>query len=154
MEGGHLGRSRGMDPDLVDRANKAAANEARPSGRAEATGCQFGEDIVHELAAISRACDRVAIREPLAGLMAHAGTIAADASQSVMDVTFPAAVSRKMGIVAVVSSADRYDLVVIGGGSAGLTAEASPPGSEPGLSSPPRNWEATAPGPAVYPPRH
>jgi pyruvate/2-oxoglutarate dehydrogenase complex dihydrolipoamide dehydrogenase (E3) component len=39
-----------------------------------------------------------------------------------MDVTFPSALSRKMGIVAVVSSADRYDLVVIGGGSAGLTA--------------------------------
>jgi alkyl hydroperoxide reductase subunit AhpF len=55
-------------------------------------------------------------------LAAHAGTIAADASRSVMDVTFSATVSRKLGIVAVVSGTDRYDLVVIGGESAGLTA--------------------------------
>jgi len=39
-----------------------------------------------------------------------------------MWVTFSAVASRMMGIVAAVSRADRYDLVVIGGGSAGLTA--------------------------------
>lgn len=54
--------------------------------------------------------------------MGHAGTIAADCSQTVMDITFPAVVSRKMWIVAGASQSDLYDLVVIGGGSAGLTA--------------------------------
>ena len=60
--------------------------------------------------------------EPPAGLTGHAGTIAADGSPSVMGITFSARLSRMMGFVARVSSADRYDLVVIGGGSAGLTA--------------------------------
>ncbi len=39
-----------------------------------------------------------------------------------MRITFPGVVSPKMRFVAGVTVADRYDLVVIGGGSAGLTA--------------------------------
>jgi pyruvate/2-oxoglutarate dehydrogenase complex dihydrolipoamide dehydrogenase (E3) component len=39
-----------------------------------------------------------------------------------MDITFPGRVSLKMGIMPGISGVDRYDLIVIGGGSAGLTA--------------------------------
>ena len=122
MKGGHLKCRRRAHSGFGPGADEAASDEGRPGGRAEATGCQLGEDLVHEPAALCRSSDGVAIRKQTGWLTAHAGTIAADAGQTVTGVTIPAAVSRKMGIVAVVSSADRYDLVVIGGGSAGLTA--------------------------------
>ena len=122
MERCHLYGDGGPLANLVDRARKAAADESRPSGRAETPGGQLAEDIVDELAAFRRSRDCVAMGEPPAGLTGHAGTIAADGSPSVMGITFSARVSRMMGFVARASSADRYDLVVIGGGSAGLTA--------------------------------
>ena len=96
MKGGHFQRSRGMDPDLVDRPHKAAAEETRPSAETEMSSCQVGQDVVHEPAAVHRSCDWVAIREPPAGLTAHAGTIAANSTRSVMRITFPARAQRMM----------------------------------------------------------
>jgi hypothetical protein len=96
MKGGHLSRGKRAFAGLSKGADEAAAEERRPGGRAEATGCQLGEDLVHELAALRRSSDRVAVRDPSAGLTAHAGTIAADAGGIVMDVTLPVVVSRKM----------------------------------------------------------
>ena len=101
---------------------KAAAEETDPSGRTESTGCQPPPGSRPRTAGSERSNYRIAIPEPLAGLTGHAGTIALESSQSVMDITFPVPVSPKMGIMADVSGADRYDLIVIGGGSAGLTA--------------------------------
>ena len=85
-------------------------------------GCQLAEEIVNEAAAFLRSRDCIAIGEPPAAMTGHGGTIAAASSQSVTGITFSVRVSRMMGFVAGLSSADRYDLVVIGGGSAGLTA--------------------------------
>jgi hypothetical protein len=88
--------SGGPLPDLVDRAGKAPAHETRPCGGPETTGRELGEDVVCEVAAIGWSHNGVAIREPVPGLMAHAGTIATNGSRGVIDITFIADVSRKM----------------------------------------------------------
>ncbi len=82
---------------MVDRAGKAPAHETRPRGGPETTGRELGEDVVCEMPAIRRSRYGVAIREPPAALTAHAGTIAAEASRRVIDITLSADVSRKMG---------------------------------------------------------
>lgn len=96
MECRHFQRGGRPVPGLVERAGKTPANEARPREGAEPPASKLGEDVVCKPAARHRAHDGAAIGEPLAGLTGHAGTIAADRSQSVMDITIPAVVSRNM----------------------------------------------------------
>lgn len=98
MESCYLDSNARALSDLVDGAGKAAAEEGDPSRRTKTTGCQLGQDLVHELAALERSIYRIAIPEPPVGLPGHAGTIAADASQSVMAITFRDPVSQKMAL--------------------------------------------------------
>lgn len=116
-------RCRGRaDPDLVSRASKAAAHETNPCGGGETSGCKLAEDVVHELATVPGSCDDTATRTRFTGLARHAGTIARKSIQSVTRITFPVPGLTDDEIVPNGSGPDRYDLIVIGGGSAGLTA--------------------------------
>jgi hypothetical protein len=78
-----------MHLDLSDGAHEAAADETRPSGGAKMSGCELGEDIVHEMTALSGSRDGVAIGKPFTGLSGHAGTIATQSVRSVTRITFP-----------------------------------------------------------------
>src|SRR5260370_15297771 len=96
MQGGHLSCCRRAHSGFGRGADEATSDEGCPSGRAEATGSQLGEDLVHEPAALRRSRDGETVHVPPARLT-HAGTIAADAGGIVMDVTLTVVVSPKMG---------------------------------------------------------
>ena len=106
MNSGHLRRGGRADPDLVDGADEAPAEETGPGAKAKPVGGQFAEDIVHKLAALLRSRDGAASGEPADRSVwradfdpsaDHAGTIAVRGVSGVTEITFSAGDSRMMG---------------------------------------------------------
>ena len=131
MQSGYFDYRGWSHPGLIQGAGETATEKARPSCEAVSIRSQLTEDIVDESATVirSRDCaarpkprDRTGWRTGANNSTGHVGTITVERISGVTGITFSLARCRMMVSVTAVPEVTRYDLVVIGGGSAGLTA--------------------------------